>query len=81
MLVACGGSSESTKKGKEKKKPEKEETASSDDDNPLLAPVNYVGAVGKAKKEREEAACAEAKLFQTPAKAAVTAGDAQGQGH
>ena len=54
MLVACGGSSESTKKGKEKKKPEKEETASSDDDNPLLAPVNYVGAVGKAKKTSEK---------------------------
>ena len=45
MLVACGGSSESAKKGKEKKKPEKEET-SSDDDNPLLAPLNSVGAVG-----------------------------------
>tara|TARA_B100000519_G_scaffold189294_1_gene187608 strand:+ start:491 stop:865 length:375 start_codon:yes stop_codon:yes gene_type:complete len=53
MLVACGGSSESAKKGKEKKKPEKEET-SSDDDNPLLAPLNYVGAVGKAKKSSEK---------------------------
>ena len=53
MLVACGGSSESSKKGKEKKKPEKEET-SSDDDNPLLAPLNYVGAVGKAKKSSEK---------------------------
>ena len=53
MLVACGGSSESAKKGKEKKKPEKEET-STDDDNPLLAPLNYVGAVGKAKKSSEK---------------------------
>jgi len=54
MLVACGGSSDSVKKGKEKKKPEKEETASSDGDNPLLAPVNYLGAVGKAKKTSEK---------------------------
>jgi len=54
MLVACGGSSDSVKKGKEKKKPEKEETASSDGDNPFLAPVNYLGAVGKAKKTSEK---------------------------
>tara|TARA_A100001037_G_C15018973_1_gene575414 strand:- start:352 stop:726 length:375 start_codon:yes stop_codon:yes gene_type:complete len=55
MLVGCGGSSESAKKPNEKKKPAKEK-ASSDDDNPLLAPVNYVGAVGKAKRTSEKKA-------------------------
>ena len=52
-LVGCGGSSDNAKKNNEKKKPKEEETAS-DDSNPLLAPVNYVGAVGKAKKVSEK---------------------------
>ena len=52
-LVGCGGSSGNAKKNNEKKKPKEEETVS-DDSNPLLAPVNYVGAVGKAKKVSEK---------------------------
>ncbi|GIT12955.1 MAG: hypothetical protein CM1200mP34_3610 [Verrucomicrobiales bacterium] len=43
-LCACGGLSNNAKD----KKPETEESTSSG--NPLTAPVDYIGAVGKAKK-------------------------------
>ncbi|MDP6250681.1 MAG: hypothetical protein QGI20_01955 [Verrucomicrobiota bacterium] len=47
-LCACGGTSETSKD----KKPDKEESTSSG--NPLTAPVDYIGAVGKAKKVSEK---------------------------
>ena len=47
-LCACGGSSNEPKD----KKPEKEESTSTG--NPLTAPVDYIGAVGKAKKVSEK---------------------------
>ena len=47
-LCACGGSSNNAKD----KKPETEESTSSG--NPLTAPVDYIGAVGKAKKSSEK---------------------------
>ncbi len=43
-LCACGGSSETLKDGK----PKDDESSSAG--NPLTAPVDYIGAVGKAKK-------------------------------
>ena len=46
-LCSCGGSTDKAKN----KKPEKDESASSG--NPLTAPVDYIGAVGKAKKSSE----------------------------
>ena len=47
-LCACGGSSNEPKD----KKPEKEKSTSTG--NPLTAPVDYIGAVGKAKKVSEK---------------------------
>ena len=47
-LCACGGSSETPKD----ETPEKEESTSAG--NPLTAPLDYVGAVGKAKKVSEK---------------------------
>ncbi|SVC92119.1 uncharacterized protein METZ01_LOCUS344973, partial [marine metagenome] len=47
-LCACGGTSETPKD----ETPEKEESTSSG--NPLTAPVDYIGAVGKAKKVSEK---------------------------
>ena len=47
-LCACGGTSEAPKD----EKPEKEKSTSSG--NPLTAPVDYIGAVGKAKKVSEK---------------------------
>ena len=47
-LCACGGSSETPKD----EAPEKEESSSAG--NPLTAPLDYVGAVGKAKKSSEK---------------------------
>jgi hypothetical protein len=47
-LCACGGSSETPKD----EAPEKVESSSAG--NPLTAPLDYVGAVGKAKKSSEK---------------------------
>ena len=47
-LCACGRSSETPID----EKPEKEESSSAG--NPLTAPLDYVGAVGKAKKSSEK---------------------------
>ena len=47
-LCACDGSSETPKD----ETPEKEESSSAG--NPLTAPLDYVGAVGKAKKSSEK---------------------------
>ena len=47
-LCACGGSSETPKDGK----PKDDESSSAG--NPLTAPVDYIGAVGKAKKVSEK---------------------------
>jgi hypothetical protein len=47
-LCACGGTTETPKD----EKPEKEESSSAG--NPLTAPLDYVGAVGKAKKVSEK---------------------------
>ena len=47
-LCACDGSSETPKD----EAPEKEEASSAG--NPLTAPLDYVGAVGKAKKSSEK---------------------------
>mgnify|MGYP004325092349 CR=1 FL=1 len=52
-LVACGGSPKKDKSAKENEKSKSEGTAS-EDDNPLLAPVNYVGALGRAKNVSEK---------------------------
>ena len=47
-LCACSGTTETLKD----EKPEKEESTSAG--NPLTAPLDYVGAVGKAKKSSEK---------------------------
>ena len=52
-LVACGESPKKDKSSKENKM-FKSESTTSEDDNPLLAPVNYVGALGKAKNVSEK---------------------------
>ena len=52
-LVACGESPKKDKSSKENKM-SKSESTTSEDDNPLLAPVNYVGALGKAKNVSEK---------------------------
>ena len=48
LVCACGGGGDKEKD----KKPKKEESSSAG--NPLTAPVDYVGAVGKAKKSSEK---------------------------
>ena len=53
ILVACGGSPKKDKSAKVDKKSKSEEAAS-EDGNPLLAPVNYLGALGKAKNVSEK---------------------------
>ena len=52
-LVACGEAPKKDKNTKANNKSESDETAS-EGDNPLLAPVNYVGALGKAKNVSEK---------------------------
>tara|TARA_B100000686_G_C16736033_1_gene943632 strand:+ start:1032 stop:1406 length:375 start_codon:yes stop_codon:yes gene_type:complete len=52
-LVACGGAQEEGNRAKDKKKSKSGETAS-ENSNPLLAPVDYVGAVGRAKNVSEK---------------------------
>ena len=47
-LCACGGSSNAARD----KKPKKDESTSAG--NPLTAPIDYIGAVGKAKKVSEK---------------------------
>ncbi|MDP7047928.1 MAG: hypothetical protein QF721_00605 [Verrucomicrobiota bacterium] len=47
-LCGCGSSTDKAKG----EKPDKEESSSSG--NPLTAPVDYIGAVGKAKKSSEK---------------------------
>ena len=52
-LVACGEAPKKDKNIKANNKSKSDETASKGD-NPLLAPVNYVGALGKAKNVSEK---------------------------